>query len=260
MANNVDMVIKGIKCDNPNCDFLDTSVLYEDYPKWVNKSCPKCGANLLTKKDYNLCKVTMKLAKLLNFFPTMKGEKVYQQLNLNGEGLSGVRYGKYFNILMVKGDITQIECDAIVNIANETNLLNGGNIYKSIYKVAGKELLKECINLGGCKVTEAKLTKGYNLPCSYIVHTVLPKYEDLTNERQFEELLRKSYQNCLQLIANNGLNNVLFPCMEDYPKEKTRDIAIDVVSKFLVNHRNMRVTFVCNSQGDYDLYNSALFI
>ncbi len=262
MGNNLDMQIRGIKCDNPNCDFVDMTVRFENYEQWLNKPCPKCGANLLTEKDYNTCKMMMKIAGFFNKLPTLPGKKVYKQVSLNGEGFEGMKSGKYNNILLVIGDITKMKHDVIVNAANST-LMGGGGVDGAIHKAAGKELLRECMSFGGCRVGEAKLTKGYNLPSPYIIHTVAPQYDKMSDKNQASQLLRNCYQNSLQLAANNNLNDIAIPCIGTgiyhYPREEARDIAIDVVSEFLKKHPKMRVTFVCYLKEDYDLYKSVLF-
>jgi len=75
MKNVVEAKVHGIKCDNPDCDFIDISVKYEDYSKWVDQPCPKCGANLLTKADYKICRRLVRLTKIVNFFlPKRKDE------------------------------------------------------------------------------------------------------------------------------------------------------------------------------------------
>lgn len=261
MAKNVDMIIKGIKCDNPNCDFVDMDIPFEDYDNWLNKPCPKCGANLLTQKDYDACKIMMKISGFLNLLPTLPGRKFHQQWDFNGKGFDGIHTSKYYNIIVVKGDITQMKHDVIVNAANST-LMGGGGVDGAIHKAAGSKLLYECMHLGGCRIGEAKLTKGYKLPTPFIIHTVAPQYNKMSDKEMAKKLLRNCYQNSLQLATDNNLNDIAFPCIGTgifhFPKEEAMNIAIDVVSKFLKTHKNMKVTFVCYLNEDYDLYKSAL--
>lgn len=262
MGRNLDIMVAGIKCDNPDCDFADMSVPYNEYDKWLNKPCPKCGANLLTQKDYDVCKTMMKIAKLFNKLPTIPGQKVHKQYSFNGEGFDGLKTAKYYNIGLLKADITQVKCDAIVNAANST-LLGGGGVDGAIHKAAGPELTKACMKLGGCKVGEAKLTRGYNLPSPFIIHTVAPQYATIADKRLAAKLLRDCYENSLQLAANNNLKKIAFPCLGTgvfkYPNKEAMEIATDAVIKFMKTHTDMYINFVCYLNEDYELYRNRLF-
>ena len=138
-------------------------------------------------------------------------------------------------IKTLKGDITKIhDVQAIVNAAN-SSLLGGGGVDGAIHRVAGPELLFECRLLGGCKTGQAKLTKGYNLPCDYVIHTVGPVwYGGRKNE---EELLANCYFNSMQLALENGIRKIAFPSIATgiyhFPVELAAKIAVQTVAGFL---------------------------
>ena len=138
-------------------------------------------------------------------------------------------------IKTVKGDITKItDVQAIVNAAN-SSLLGGGGVDGAIHRAAGPELLFECRLLGGCKTGQAKLTKAYNLPCEYVIHTVGPVWNG--GKRKEEELLANCYYNSMQIAMDKGIRTIAFPSISTgiyhFPVELAAKIAVRTVARFL---------------------------
>jgi O-acetyl-ADP-ribose deacetylase (regulator of RNase III) len=159
-------------------------------------------------------------------------------------------------ILIVHGDITRLDEDAIVNAAN-SSLLGGGGVDGAIHAAAGPELLEECKTLGGCPTGEARLTRGYRLPARHVIHTVGPVW--MGGIYGEAEKLTACYQNSLQLAAEQGFTTVAFPSISTgvfgYPIEKACPLALRTTLTFLsASETPRRVTFVCFSRRDFELY------
>jgi len=162
-------------------------------------------------------------------------------------------------IYTIIGDITKIEVDAVVNAAN-TSLLGGGGVDGAIHRVAGKELLNECRKLNGCKVGEAKLTKGYLLPAKFIIHTVGPVWNGGNNNE--EEILKSCYSNCLRLATQNKIKSIAFPCISTgrfhFPIEKAAQIAVHTAKNATADGNIADIYFVCFDEQNFNEYTKAL--
>ena len=163
-------------------------------------------------------------------------------------------------IEIIKGDITKQAVDAIVNAAN-CSLLGGGGVDGAIHRAAGPELLAECRTLGGCKTGEAKITKGYDLPAKYVIHTPGPVWHG--GSRGEPELLRSCYRSCLELASANGCKTVDFPSISTgvyhFPLDTASEIAIKAIAEYLFEHPEIeRVRMVCFDERTKGYYENAL--
>jgi O-acetyl-ADP-ribose deacetylase (regulator of RNase III) len=162
-------------------------------------------------------------------------------------------------IKVVKGDITKIKADAIVNAAN-SSLLGGGGVDGAIHRAGGPAILEECKKIratqGECKTGNAVITTAGNLPAKYVIHTVGPVWHGGTHNE--EQLLSNAYLNSLKLAVEHDCKSVAFPSISTgvyhFPKDKAAKIAADTVDNFLRDHNDLTIIFCCFDEESYELY------
>lgn len=163
-------------------------------------------------------------------------------------------------ITVIKGDITKVQVDAIVNAAN-SGLLGGGGVDGAIHRAGGQAIMDECIEIrkrqGGCRTGEAVITTAGKLPARYVIHTVGPIWNGGKNNE--EQLLSSCYVNSLKLAVSNGVKSIAFPNISTgiygFPKKLAAPIAVNAVSDFLKDDSSIeQVTFVCFDDENYNLY------
>ncbi len=159
-------------------------------------------------------------------------------------------------IILDRGDITRLHVDCIVNAA-KNSLLGGGGVDGAIHQAAGPELLAECQTLHGCETGQAKITGGYRLPATYVIHTVGPVY---TGKARDQDLLESCYRNTLDLAKEHGIHSIAFPAISTgnygYPPEEAVTVAYHAVKDWINANPDydIKVIFSCFDEEIYDLY------
>jgi len=165
-------------------------------------------------------------------------------------------------IKLIQGDITTLHVDVIVNAANKS-LLGGGGVDGAIHRAAGKALPAACRLLNGCDTGQAKITPGFDLLATYVIHTVGPVWHD--GKQGEPELLASCYRTSLELARENSCNTVAFPNISTgvyhFPKELAADIAIrETLNHIRQNNLPEKVIFVCFDEENYRMYREKLFL
>lgn len=163
-------------------------------------------------------------------------------------------------IEVIEGDITQQDVDAIVNAANNS-LLGGGGVDGAIHRAAGPQLLEECRTIGGCETGDVKLTRGYDLPARWVIHTVGPVWEG--GKHKEDELLARCYRNSLALAEKQGIRTIAFPSISTgaygFPLERAARIAVyEIFTMLRQTDAIDKVLIVCYNNETYRAYSEAL--
>lgn len=162
-------------------------------------------------------------------------------------------------IYIVKDDITTLNVNAVVNAASNS-LLGGGGVDGAIHRAAGPALLAECKTLHGCATGDAKITRAYNLPADFIIHTVGPVWQG--GDHHEIELLTNCYQHCIDLAQGNDIRSIAFPAIScgiyGYPVDQAANIAISVLLERSTSTNIESIYCVCFGQEVFDIYQSTL--
>lgn len=162
-------------------------------------------------------------------------------------------------IEVVRGNITKMNSDAIVNAANK-NLLAGSGVCGAIHEAAGPDLEKECSQIGYCEVGTSVITPGYKLDAKFVIHTVGPNYN--LERDNAEELLASAYRSIFNVCKDNGVKSVAIPCISTgiygFPKERAAEIAVRTAMELAASSNLETVTFCCFEEVDLKLYQDLL--
>lgn len=168
-------------------------------------------------------------------------------------------------IFLLKGDITRLKVDAIVNAAN-SSLMGGGGVDGAIHRAGGPNILDDCRKIiakqGGCKPGEAVITTAGNLPAKFVIHTVGPVWNNGKNDEA--DKLSNCYKNSLALAIQHKITSIAFPNISTgiygYPKKEAATIAIQTVVDFLLNNRDIvQESFVCFDEENHSIYHDILY-
>lgn len=167
-------------------------------------------------------------------------------------------------VQVIKGDITKLQVDAIVNAAN-SSLMGGGGVDGAIHRAGGPAILEECTIIrnkqGGCPPGEAVITTGGNLPARFVIHTVGPVWNG--GHKNEDEVLANAYRNSLALAARNDVKSIAFPNISTgiygFPKGRAAEIATKTVGNFLAGNKEFeKIIFCCFDEENFIVYKSIL--